>query len=106
MKGPYNIPDYLKYVRKGEIGAFVLTRNEKTAHLVGRSTELFLELKNFAENSDYKRFWFEKVDSELNAYYLECQWSHKYRPSDNKQHPDVPSGSTWKCPVEGCRFSS
>jgi hypothetical protein len=41
----------------------------------------------------------------MRAYQLECEWYHKYNPSDNSTHPAVPPGTNWRCPVHGCQWS-
>jgi len=113
MKGAYqftnagidqNVPD-------GKIGAYILSKGNNVASYVGRSgsdlkqrlKQRILESKN--EGKDYTQFWFEIADSSLQAYYLECTWYHNYRPADNQNHPAIPPGAAWKCPVPGCSWS-
>jgi hypothetical protein len=89
------------------IGSYVLSRDGKTAHYVGRSdSDLASRLKSHVGSGDYTVFWYEVVESPMQAYFLESEWYHKYHPADNQNHPAVPPGATWKCPVAGCSWGS
>lgn len=109
MEGPYQLTntDVDKHVPDGNIGAYILSKGNKVASYVGRSdSDLKQRLKQHLESGNYKQFWFETADSSLQAYYLECKWFHDYRPGDNNQnHPAIPPGAAWKCPVPGCPWS-
>lgn len=107
MKGSYLISRLGFYVKETSPGAYILSRDGRTVHYVGRSdTDLAARIKSPAEErSSYKYFWFEYTTSPMRAYYLECEWWHKYAPPDNDNHPAVPPGTYWKCPVPGCRWS-
>ncbi len=85
------------------IGAYVLSRDGKTAHYVGRSdSDLANRLRTHAAISGYTTFWYELARSPMQAYFLECEWFHKFHPTANQNHPAVPPRVTWKCPVAGC----
>lgn len=110
MRGPIvlseeNINDNVK---NGDIGTYILSRGNNVANYVGRSdSDLNVRLKeHLHEQEGYRQFWFELVKTSLEAYYLECQWYHKYNPSDNNNHPAVPPGASWKCSVSGCPWST
>lgn len=107
MQGPFSINNVSYYVKDGSTGAYILSRDGKIAHYVGRSDG---DLRNRINRSStegygYKYFWFEYATSLMSAYYLECKWYHKYGPTDNSVHPAVPIGMNWRCPVVGCDCS-
>lgn len=95
------------YVTTTSPGAYILSRDGKAAHYVGRSdTDLASRIKASAKQElRYKYFWFEYTVSSMHAYYLECEWWHKYAPPDNDAHPAAPPGTSWRCPVAGCPWS-
>ena len=103
MLGPYPISETTS-LPAGKIGAYILSKDGKTAHYVGRSdADLASRLMSY-RSSDYTTFWYEFSASVVLAYYLECEWYHKYHPADNQNHPAVPPGASWKCPVAGCSW--
>jgi hypothetical protein len=105
MSGPYSVTDVNTFVTKMSAGVYILSRDGKVAHYVGRSdTDLASRIKS-SLNQGYNYFWFEYADSPMRAYYLECEWYHKYNPPDNSNHPAVPPGTYWRCPVQGCPWS-
>ncbi len=106
MKGPLLISEVSNYVKVSP-GAYILSRDGKVAHYVGRSdNDLLSRIKSSAnEGKGYKYFWFEYTTSPMQAYYLECEWYHKYNPPDNANHPARPPGTFWRCPVPGCPWS-
>jgi len=104
MIGPISISN-LNSVPTQKPGAYILSRDARAAHYVGRSdTDLAGRIRNHI-NQEYTHYWFEETTSPMQAYYLECEWYHKYSPSDNKNHPAAPPGSYWRCPIQGCRQS-
>jgi len=107
MVGPHRISNISRYVTKVSPGVYILSRDGRVAHYVGRSdSDLASRIKNsINEEIDYKYFWFQYATSPMRAYYLECEWFHKYLPPDNTNHPAVPPGTSWRCPVSGCPWS-
>ena len=107
MRGPYSLSEVDDYVKNNSPGAYILSSDGKVAHYVGRSdSDLASRISNSArERTDYKFFWFEYATSPMQAFYLECEWYHKYMPTDNINHPSVPPGTYWRCPVTGCPWS-
>lgn len=107
MQGSFLISNVRAHVKDGSIGAYILSRDGKIAHYVGRSEEDLRDRisRSASEGYGYKHFWFEYATSPVRAYYLECQWYHKYTPTDNSVHPAVPNGMNWRCPVAGCEWS-
>jgi len=107
MRGRYSLSKVDFYVTRTLPGTYILSRDGKVAHYIGRSdTDLASRIKNSGrEGHGYKYFWFEYSASPMRAYYLECEWWHKYHPPDNVNHPALPPGTYWKCPVPGCPWS-
>lgn len=100
MNGPFKLED-VDYMVSLTKGAYILSRDGKTAHYVGRSdSNLRTRIKTSAnEGRGYHFFWFETTTSPMKAHQLECEWYHKYSPPDNSIHPAVPGGTYWTCPV-------
>ncbi len=106
MEGPFPINSVNLHVTRTSPGAYVLSRNGKAAHYVGRSdTDLGQRILSSARQGTYTHFWFEYCTSPMRAFHTECQWWHKYSPSDNSIHPAIPAGTNWRCPIEGCQWS-
>lgn len=110
MEGPFtlSVESVNDHVSRTSAGAYILSRGQDNngkwvAHYVGRSdNDVAARLKSWANaETRYERYWFEYASSARGAFLLECQWWHKYAPSDNERHPAVPKGSDWKCPVTG-----
>ncbi len=109
MLGPFAMSTIDAIFPFKKIGAYILTRDEGPteyiAHYVGRSdADLANRLKDHI-SSGYKMFWYEIKESPMAAYHLECEWYHKYHPRDNQNHPAVPPGASWKCPIVGCPYA-
>jgi len=107
IKGRFPIDDVDRFVTLISAGAYILSRDGRTAHYVGRSdSDVGDRIKrSAAEGYGYRYFWFEYASSPMRAYQLECEWYHKFSPSDNSTHPAVPRGANWRCPVSGCEWS-
>lgn len=108
LQGPFNLTAIIieATIKNGQIGAYILSRGNNAAHYVGRSdNDIKARLKQHLTEGKYSQFWIEIVNSPLDAYYLECEWYHKYKPTDNINHPATLPGSAWKCPVSGCQWS-
>lgn len=103
MRGPYSLDTWTisSNVPRSTPGVYILSRDGKTAHYVGRSDiDLSGRLNQHANaNNRYTHFWFEAASSANLAFKLECQWWHKYSPDDNKIHPDRLSNYSWRCPI-------
>lgn len=107
LMGPYPINDVDFRVIRTSPGVYILLRDGKTAAYVGRSdTDVGSRIKqSVSEGYRYTYFWFEYASSSRDAYLKECEYYHKYNPSDNTNHPAVPFGTNWRCPVIGCPWS-
>lgn len=108
MRGPFNLSEAdIKANVHGATGTYILSRGDNVAHYVGRSdSNLSIRLGQHVKEGLYDEFWFEETPSLLEAYYRECEWYHKYKPTDNSNHPAVPPGAAWKCPVPGCPYAT
>lgn len=107
LMGPYPINDVDSYVTRTSRGVYILSRDGKTVDYVGRSdTDVSSRIKQSAsEEYGYTYFWFEYATSPRDAYYKECEYYHKYDPPDNTNHPGIPFGTNWRCPIIGCPWS-
>jgi len=106
LMGPYSINDVDLYITRASPGIYILSKDGKTASYVGRSdTDVGLRIKQSATEGYYTHFWFEYASSPRDAYLKECEYYHKYNPADNTNHPAVPFGTNWRCPVIGCPWS-
>lgn len=103
----YNIEYVNFYVESKSMGIYLFSRNGYTVDYVGRSdNDINARIKSSAkEGYGYKYFWFDYATSPMDAYKKECFYYHKYNPPDNSIHPAVPSGTNWRCPVDGCEWS-
>ena len=90
-------------------GAYVLVNKNNNAVYVGRAdVDLNSRLKEHLPQNETSScikkgeataFYFENVSSE-NAYILECEWYHEYKPTCNAAHPAKISRD-WACPICG-----
>ena len=105
LNGPYPINPAGSQLRTGP-GVYVLSRDGRGAAYVGRSdTDVRSRMLQSARGGTYKHFWFEYTSSPRDAFLKECEYYHQYRPADNANHPAVPPGTNWRCPVGGCPWS-
>lgn len=98
------ISEIYDYIDSGTLGVYILSRDRRKVHYVGRSdSNLKIRLKqSILEGSGYRFFKFKYVNSPMRAYHLECKWWHKYTPPDNRYHPAVPRWTNWRCPIKSC----
>lgn len=104
MFGPFEITEVGQSVPKGYIGVYILSCDRKKVDYVGRSdSDIQGRLRSsISEGHGYQVFWFCYETSSMQAYKHECYLYHKYNPPDNTNHPAVPSGMNWRCPINGC----
>lgn len=104
LMGPYSTNLVDVYITKVAPGVYVLSRDGKVAHYVGRSDiDVGARVKqSSSEKAGYTHFWFEYAPSPKEAYDMECELYHKYSPPDNINHPAAPLGTNWRCPIAGC----
>ena len=88
----------------GTIGVYILSRDGRNVHYVGRSDSNSKgRLKrSILEGWGYRFFKVKYFNSPMRAYHQECKWWHKYNPPDNDIHPAVPRGTYWRCPIKSC----
>ena len=105
LAGPYTLSRAGALARTGP-GVYVPSRGGKTVAYVGRSdADVRSRLSQSAAAGSYSHFWVEYASSPRDAYLKECEYYHQYNPGDNVNHPAVPPGANWRCPVRGCPWS-
>ncbi len=103
MLGPYNLRYVHLFVGERSAGAYILSRNGRSADLVGLSPDDVAQvLGQYGNRSDYRYFWFTYTKSPRKAAELATSWYHRYRPTDNAAPPEGQAHSTWRCTVAGC----
>lgn len=106
MHGPYPLSKLQATVDLRCIGVYVLSRDGRHAHYAGRSdSDLRSRIRKSTDEDSYTHFWYSYETSPMNAYRTECELWHRYQPPDNINHPAVPAGTNWRCPVRGCPWS-
>ncbi|MEW6543681.1 MAG: hypothetical protein AB1411_08720 [Nitrospirota bacterium] len=103
MSGPFNLRYLHLFVRERSAGAFILSRNGRSADFVGASTtDVANALRQYGSQSGYRYFWFAYSNSPEEAVQLELTWYHRYHPADNAVPPARNHGADWHCTAEGC----
>jgi hypothetical protein len=103
MLGPFLLKYHHLFVGAVSSGAFILSRNGRSADYVGATpTDLVGTLGRFARQSDYRYFWFVEAGSANEAAEIEQTWLHRYCPADNPSRSVSSRGAGWRCTIEGC----
>ena len=103
MSGPFSLRYLHLFVSHRAPGAFILSRNGKSADFVGASPDdLASTLGHLARPSGYRFFWFAYASSPEEAFQIEHTWYHRYHPNDNLSPPARQHGLDWHCTTEGC----
>lgn len=105
LKGPFSLDSTTinAQVKKNSIGAYALGHIKKDTggfvpKYVGRSDN-DLNGRLQAHIAEYPQFKFEYYSSAKKAFEKECNLYHDWKKQlDNKEHPDRPNGTDWKCP--------
>jgi hypothetical protein len=108
MLGPFSVAQVDAAIIYTSPGAYILSRDGRHAFYVGRSdVDVGSRIKQSAQEQGCPFFWFEYTTSPRDAYRLECELWHKYGgpPLGNENHPPVPAGTYWRCPIQGCSWS-
>ncbi len=101
--GPYNLRYIHLFIEARSAGAFILSRNGRSADFVGHSPDdLACTIGKVKHGTDYRYFWFSYAKSHKKAAELATYWHHRYRPSDNTASPDGATRSSWQCTIDGC----
>jgi hypothetical protein len=100
LNGPFYTSGFQFSSLLASPGAYILSRDGRSAHYVGRAdVDLGERLRSSAKQGNYTHFWYECASSRTAAYWLECRFYHQYNPSDNLIHPSAPSGSSLTCEI-------
>lgn len=95
------------HIRLSSPGVYLLDRTTTggfTINYVGRADDnVARRLKEHVAKGVYKYFKYEYADSARAAFEMECKLYHSYRNLDNEIHPARPAGTSYSCPVAGCR---
>jgi len=107
---PFTLQAIEDEVRRTAPGAYVLDPPESRVRVagafVGRSdTDVANNLIRHLKTG-YKTFAYTYVKSPLEAYNIECEMWHEWKPAPNPLHPSVPAGIKTLCPVCGKLGSS
>ena len=103
MSGPFTLRYLHLFLREKSPGAFILSKNGRSADFVGASPDDLADaVRRCARESGYRYFWFAYTASADEAYELEHAWCHRYRPNDNSSSPSSVRNLDWRCTVEGC----
>ncbi len=96
LKGPYSLALVNFIINANKKGVYVLSRDGKNAHYVGRSDkDLQQQLNLFAnEGHGYNYFWFHYETTGWKAYQSELYWYRHFWPYlDNSIEPAVPANA-------------
>jgi hypothetical protein len=103
MSGPFLLKQYQLFITRRSAGAFILSRDGRSADYVGSSSDDLGEtLRRFASQSAYRYFWFAWTSAAKEAQQLEQAWRHRYRPTDVASGTPGDHGMAWRCTTEGC----
>ena len=119
MLGPFALTDneVSKRVPENVMGNYAFLQkkwltDEYLVRYVGRSdSDLIKEIKQQMGNdcaAGCTHFMFSIAKSKKEAFEKECRNYHDFGGSTklhNKNHPDKPNGTKYKCPVEGCKYN-
>lgn len=107
LEGPWPLTSDTidKVVTEISPGAYALGKaNAKgllTVKRVGRSDEnLNKRLHDYVD--DYSHFKCQYYGTAKEAFEKECSLWHNFKPEDNPNHPDKPTGMNPPCPHPGC----
>ena len=109
MKGPCILAMFqIDSNISAEAGIYILVNANNNAIYVGRSdSNLNNRLKDHLlqneaniciKRCEVNAFYYEITRSLKEAYNLECEWYHRYRPTCNNAHP-LKKFIDWHCPI-------
>jgi hypothetical protein len=106
MKGPYklsvqNIDRAVSRISPGNYALGYSSDDKFIVKYIGRSdSDVNQRLKQHVD--EYSSFKYSYASSPYDAFKKECVNYHDFgeaKKLDNKNHPDRPDGSGWKCPI-------
>lgn len=102
---PFTLQAIEDEVRKTSPGVYVLDPPEQRVRVaggfVGRSdTDIADSLRRHLRTG-YKTFAYTYVKTPIEAYQIECEMWHEWKPAPNPVHPTVPHGIKTLCMVCG-----
>jgi hypothetical protein len=106
--GPYPTSEVSFWLRGGLSGVFLLMgKDRKRADYLGTSeSDIKSELLKLSETIRDSWFSYYCASSPSRMYRIECEWYHRYNPSNYLDHPKPPlQNAQFKCPVPGCKFA-
>jgi hypothetical protein len=102
MSGPFSLRYLHLFLSKKSAGVFILSRNGRSADLVGASPDdLAQAVRQSAQQTGYRYFWFTYTRSAAEARELEKSLSHRYGLADNASAPHL-QDRHWRCTLQGC----
>jgi hypothetical protein len=102
MSGPFLLRFVDLFVKERSAGAFILSKNGRSADFVGASGDNLADaVRASAKDGGYRYFWFSYAGSARQAADLERAWYHRFRPVDNRTAPAGSHGE-WRCTTVGC----
>src|SRR5919201_991575 len=103
MLGPYLLRYVELFVKERSAGAYILSRNGRSADRVGASAhDIGHAVREAGKDQPYRYFWFAYAATAQQAFDLERTWHHRFRPTDNPQPPRTNTGEHWRCTIAGC----
>lgn len=70
-----------------------------SAAYVGRAdTDLAAQLREYIGSAQYSVFFYALATSPQNAFAMECQLYHRFKPLNNNAHPARLPDMSWTCP--------
>jgi hypothetical protein len=102
---PFTVNGIEVAVKKIGAGAFVLDppdpRGGSPVGFVGRSDKDVAAVLQRNVKGGYKRFAFTYAKTAFDAYKMECEMWHEWKPVANPAHPVKPAGSVVPCMICG-----
>jgi hypothetical protein len=102
MSGPFSLRYLHLFLSQKSAGAFILSRNGRSADLVGASPDdLAQAVRQSAQHTGYRYFWYTYTRSAAEARELEKSLYHRYGPADNAPVRHL-QDQDWRCTLKGC----
>ena len=102
IAGPFSLRYHHLFVKERSPGVYILSRNGRSADLVGGSFDDVADaLRRVGRQAGYRYCWFAYVSTREECEILEHEWLHRYSPQDNRDRADTPV-EKWRCSRLGC----